>query len=115
MAGGFVRHRGLIAFAAGGAMAEATLLSFLAPSARPLAPQVTALPPLAAYHDLRWLFAFNQSWLGFTGVLLLLVVARSAVDAVLIMLAWPRGARQGSARRARRGRVSWPRCCPARC
>jgi len=90
LAGGFVRHRGLIAFAAGGAMAEATLLSFLAPNARPLAPQVTALPPLAAYHDLRWLFAFNQSWLGFTGVLVLLVVARSAVDAVLVMLAWPR-------------------------
>jgi hypothetical protein len=72
-------------------MAEAILLTYLAPSARPLAPQVTALPPLAAYHDLRWLFAFNQSWLGFTGVLLLLVVARSAVDAVLVMLAWPRG------------------------
>jgi hypothetical protein len=92
LAGGFVRHRGLIAFAAGGAMVEATLLSFLAPSARPLAPQVTALPPLAAYHDVRWLFAFNQPWLGFTGVLVLLIVARSAVDAVLIMLAWPRGA-----------------------
>ena len=91
LAGAFVRHRGLIAFAAGGAMAEATLLSFLAPSARPLAPQVTALPPLATYHDLRWLFAFNQPWLGFTGVLVLLVIARSAVDAVLIMLAWPRG------------------------
>ena len=91
MAGAFVRHRGLIAFAAGGAVAEALLLSFLAPSARPLAPQVTALPPLATYHDLRWLFAFNQPWLGFTGVLVLLVIARSAVDAVLIMLAWPRG------------------------
>ena len=90
MDGAFVRHRGLIAFAAGGAMAEAALLSFLAPSARPLAPQVTALPPLAAYHDLRWLFAFNQPWLGFTGALVLLVVARSAVDAVLVMLAWPR-------------------------
>jgi hypothetical protein len=89
--GGFVRHRGLIAFAAGGAMAEAVLLSFLAPSARPLAPQVTALPPLAAYHDLRWLFAFNQPWLGFTGVLLLLIVARSAADAAMVTLAWPRG------------------------
>jgi hypothetical protein len=76
-------------------MAEATLLSFLAPSARPLAPQVTALPPLAAYHDLRWLFAFNQPWLGFTGALVLLVVARSAVDAVLIMLAWPRETEPG--------------------
>ena len=95
MAGAFVRHRGLIAFAAGGAMAEALLLSFVAPSARPLAPQVTALPPLAAYHDLRWLFAFNQPWPGFTGALVLLVVARSAVDAVLVMLAWPRETEPG--------------------
>ena len=76
-------------------MAEAMLLTFLAPSARPLAPQVTALPPLAAYHDLRWLFAFNQPWLGFTGVLVLLVVVRSAVDAVLVMLAWPKGGAGG--------------------
>jgi hypothetical protein len=90
LAGAFFRHRGLIAFAAGGAMAETLALTFLASYARPLAPQVTALPPLAAYHDLRWLFAFNQSWLGFTGVLVLLVLARSAADAVLIQLAWPR-------------------------
>ena len=90
LAGAFFRHRGLIAFSAGGAMAEAGVLSYLAPSARPLAPQVTALPPLAAYHDLRWLFAFNQSWLGFTVVLVLLVLARAGVDAVLIQLAWPR-------------------------
>src|SRR5271154_4339800 len=90
VAGGFLRHRGLIAFSAGGAMAEAAVLSYLAPFARPLAPQVTALPPLAAFHDLRWLFAFNQSWLGFTVVLVLLVLARAGVDAVLIQLAWPR-------------------------
>jgi hypothetical protein len=90
LAGAFFRHRGLIAFSAGGAMAETIVLSYFAPSARPLAPQVTALPPLAAYHDLRWLFAFNQSWLGFTSVLVVLVVVRAAVDAVLIQLAWPR-------------------------
>ncbi len=89
LAGGFFRHRGLIAFCAGGAVAEAGLLSFLAPAARPLAPQVTALPPLAAYHDLRWLFAFNQSWLAFTGVLVLLLLARAAADVVLLQLAWP--------------------------
>jgi hypothetical protein len=93
---GFFRHRGLIAFAAGGAMAEAAVLSFLAPSARPLAPQVTALPPLAAYHDLRWLFAFNQSWLGFSAVLVLLVLVRAAVDAVLVQLAWPRPVEPGA-------------------
>ncbi len=90
MARAFVRHRGLIAFAAGGAMAETALLCFLAPGARFLGPQVTALPPFAAYHDLRWLFAFNQPWFGFTGVLVLLIAARSVVDAVLVMLAWPR-------------------------
>src|SRR5260370_21859941 len=73
-------------------MAETTLLTFLAPSAGPLAPQVTALPPLAAYHDLRRLFAFNQSWLDFTTVLVVLVVVRRVVDAVLIPLAWPRQA-----------------------
>jgi hypothetical protein len=72
-------------------MAEAALLCFVAPGATSLAPQVTALPPLAVYHDLRWLFAFNQSWLGFTGVLALLLLARSALDAALVMLAWPRG------------------------
>src|SRR5260370_17297187 len=92
LAGAFFRHRGLIAFSAGGAITEATVLSFLAPSARPLAPQVRARPPLAAYHDLRWLFAFNQSWLGFTGVLVLLLLTRSAMDAVLLQLAWPRKA-----------------------
>jgi hypothetical protein len=90
LAGAFFRHRGLIAFSAGGAMAEAVILSFLAPNARPLAPQATALPPLAAYHDLRWLFAFNQSWLGFTAVFMMLVFARAATDAVLVQLAWPR-------------------------
>src|SRR5260370_33774250 len=79
-------------------MAESVLLTFLAPSARPLAPQVTALPPLAAYHDVRWLFAFNQSWLGFTGLLQVMVVARSAVDAVPVMLAWARGAAEGAPR-----------------
>jgi hypothetical protein len=89
LAGAFVRHRGLIVLSAGGAMAEAVLLSFAAPTARPLAPQITALPPLAVYHDLRWLFAFNQSWLGFTAVLTLLLVTRSALDAFLLMLAWP--------------------------
>ena len=92
LAGEFFRHRGLIAFSAGGAMVEAGLLTFLAPGARPLAPQVTALPPLAAYHDLRWLFAFDQSWVGFTGVLVLLLLARAVVDATLVLLAWPQAA-----------------------
>jgi hypothetical protein len=88
-AGGFLRHRALILVAAGGAVAEAGLLTLVAPAARPIAPQVTALPVLAAYHDLRWLFADGQSWLSFIGVLAATLLLRSAMDTVLLRLAWP--------------------------
>ena len=87
---GFLRHRGLILVAAGGAAAEAGLLTLVAPAARPIAPQATALPALAAYHDLRWLFADSQSWLGFAAILTAALLARSAVDTLLLRLAWPR-------------------------
>jgi hypothetical protein len=90
-ADGFLRHRGLIALAVGGAAAEACLLSALGPAARPLAPQVTAIPPLAVFHDLRWLFGFNRSWRGFALGFVILIVARSALCTALIRLAWPHG------------------------
>jgi len=86
----FLRHRGLIAFAAGGALVEACLLTALAPAARPLAPQVTALPPLGVFHDLRWLFGYNRSWYGFALAYAGLMLARAAVSMVMIRLAWPR-------------------------
>lgn len=70
-------------------MAESALLSLVAPGARVLGPQVTALPPLAAYHDLRWLFAFGQSWAAFAGVLTGMLAVRAALDAALVLLAWP--------------------------
>jgi hypothetical protein len=86
---GFLRHRGLIAFAAGGAAAETAVLTFVAPGARPLAPQATALPPIAAYHDLRWLFAGNQPVLTFALGCLLLLAMRAGIDTLLLRLAWP--------------------------
>ncbi len=86
---GFLRHRGLIALAVCGAAADACLLSILAPAARPLAPQVTAFPPLAVFHDLRWLFGYNRSWYGFALTFAALVMARSAVSTAMIRLAWP--------------------------
>jgi len=89
LAGGFFEHRGLIAFSVGGAVVETGLLIVLAPGARALGPQVTALPPLAAYHDLRWLFAFSQPWPAFAGLMLGLLIARAAADAALVLLAWP--------------------------
>jgi hypothetical protein len=87
---GFLRHKGLILVAAGGAVTEAGLLTLLAPAARPVAPQVTAVPVLAAYHDLRWLFVDGQSWAGFAAVFTAVLLARAAMDTALLRLAWPR-------------------------
>jgi hypothetical protein len=87
---GFLRHRGLILVAVGGAAAEGGLLTLVAPAARSVAPQVTALPSIAAYHDLRWLFTDSQSWLWFAGLVAALLIVRSALDAALLRLAWPR-------------------------
>jgi hypothetical protein len=89
----FLGHRGLIGVSAGIAMAEACLLVLAAPAAVSLAPQVTALPPLAVFHDLRWLFGYNRSWLGFAAGMAVLVLGRSALDTTLVRLAWPRGVR----------------------
>ena len=86
---GFLAHRGLIAFATGAPMAEAGVLVAFAPAARALAPQVTAVPPLAVFHDLRWLYSAQRSWLEFTLLLAALILARSVVNSVLVRLAWP--------------------------
>jgi hypothetical protein len=88
---GFLAHRGLIAFATGAAMAEAGVLMAVAPAARVLAPQVTALPPLAVFHDLRWLYSAQRSWLEFALLLAGLALARSVVNSLLVRLAWPGG------------------------
>jgi F0F1-type ATP synthase assembly protein I len=87
---GFLRHRGLIALAVGGALVEAWLLTIFAPAARPLAPQITALPPLAVFHDLRWLFGYNRSLWSFELAYGGLVLARATMSTFLIRLAWPR-------------------------
>src|SRR5215831_17329089 len=85
----FLAHRGLIALCCGTAMAEAFLLIVVAPAARALAPQVSALPPLAIFHDLRWLYSTDRSWLWFALLLAGLLVARAALNTALVRLAWP--------------------------
>jgi len=70
---------------------EGGLLTLLAPNARSVAPQVTALPSLAAYHDLRWLFTDTQSWLWFGLLVAAVLVTRAALDVTMLRLAWPRG------------------------
>jgi hypothetical protein len=86
----FVQHRGLIALAVGGACIQAWLLTVVAPGSRALAPQITAIPPLAVCYDLRWLFGYNRSWFGFAFTCVALVLARAAMSTVLTRLAWPR-------------------------
>lgn len=70
LAGVLPGGRGLIVVAAGAAMAEAAAVNAVTPSARVLAPQVTALAPLAVFHDLRWLFGFGATWPRFALALL---------------------------------------------
>jgi hypothetical protein len=88
-ADGFLAHRGLIGVSCGIAMAEAAVLAVFAPAARALAPQVTALPPLAIFHDLRWLYSTHRSWLWFALLLAGLLLVRSALNTALVLLAWP--------------------------
>jgi hypothetical protein len=85
----FLRHRGLIALDVGGAVVAACLLGVVAPAARTLAPQMTALPPLAISYDLRWLFGYNRSWEGFALTCVCLMLARAAISTLAIRLAWP--------------------------
>ena len=72
-------------------MVEGGLLTLFAPNARSVAPQVTALPSIAAYHDLRWLFTDTQSQLWFGGLVAAVLIARAALDVTMLRLAWPRG------------------------
>ena len=86
----FLAHRALITLSAAVAMAEAALLCWLAPPARSLAGQVTAVAPLAVFHDLRWIYGYDRSWLGFAVLLAAVLGIRSALNAALARLAWPR-------------------------
>ena len=86
---GFLGRRGLIVVCVGAATGEAALLCWLGPPARALSAQLTALPPLAVFHDLRWLYGYQQSWPGFVLLLAALIVARSALNTLVVRLAWP--------------------------
>src|ERR1700761_9256716 len=84
---GFLGRPALIAVAVAVPMTEAVAVDLTAPSARPLSPEVTALAPLAVFHDLRWLFGLGGTWPRFVLTLLAMVAARSVLDAVLAWLA----------------------------
>lgn len=58
-------------------------------SALGLAPQVTAPPPYGIFHDMRWLFVYNTSWLSFAWETAALVVFRTLLSTLIITLPWP--------------------------
>jgi hypothetical protein len=87
---GFLGRPALIAVAVAVPMAEAAAVDVTAPAARTLSPEVTALAPLAVFHDLRWLFGLGGTWPRFVLTLLAMVAARSVLDAILAWLARPR-------------------------
>ena len=88
---GFMSRPALIALAVAVPMVEAAAVNVTVPSARALSPEVTALAPLAVFHDLRWLFGLGGTWPRFALTLAAVVAVRSLLDAALAWLAWPRG------------------------
>ena len=101
---GFLSRPALIALAVAVPMAEAAAVDLTVPSARALSPEVTALAPLAVFHDLRWLFGLGGTWPRFVLTLAAVVVARSLLDAALAWLAWPRGLVGGAGAAAAEGK-----------
>jgi hypothetical protein len=65
-----------------------------------LAPQVSAPAPFGAFHDLRWLAVYHDSWAGFGAELAGLLVFRTALDSALVRLAWPTGVPRPPLRKA---------------
>lgn len=58
-------------------------------NALPFAAQVSAPAPYGAFHDLRWLLVYANSWTALAGGLALLVLLRGTFDALSARLAWP--------------------------
>jgi hypothetical protein len=74
----------------GAVVLEGIVLAVLGPSSSlALAPQVSAPAPFGAFHDLRWLAVYHDSWAGFGAELVGLLAFRTALDTAMVRLAWP--------------------------
>lgn len=84
----------LYAIAAGGAAAEvAGIKAAGMVSSLPLAAQATAVTPVVAFHDVRWLLVYATGWGPLVGELAAAVALRSAMMTFFIEAAWPSGPR----------------------
>jgi hypothetical protein len=69
---------------------ETALVIVLTPGSSPsLAPQASAVAPFGVFHDLRWLSVYTSSWPTFGALAGAMLVARGALTAVSVRLAWP--------------------------
>lgn len=88
----------------GGAVTEAIGLKAAGLlGALPLAPQATALPPLAAFHDGRWLLVYATSWPVLAAEAAAAVAVRAVLVAAVVRAAWPGPDVPGWATTIRRG------------
>ena len=80
----------LAALTAGLVLVETAVLGGLGPvTGLALAPQVSAPTPFDQFHDLRWIAVYTPSWPVVVLAVALFVVARSAITAAIVGLAWP--------------------------
>ena len=88
---GFRSRRLLIALSVALCAGEAAVLQgFGIRSGLALAPQVAAPPPYGIFHDLRWIFVYQDGWLWFGGLMAALFAFRASVVTAFVLLAWPR-------------------------
>lgn len=80
----------LVLATAAPAAAEAAILRAVGfTSAIGLAPQASAVWPYGAYHDMRWVMVYHDSWPTFAAEALLSFLLRGAMCASFVALAWP--------------------------
>ncbi|MEU3454649.1 hypothetical protein ABZ671_13745 [Micromonospora sp. NPDC006766] len=70
-------------------LAAALSTSYGLRSAVGLAPQASAPPPFAIFHDLRWISVYHDSWPQFAGEFAVVVVVRGLWTAAIVLVAWP--------------------------
>lgn len=80
----------LYAIALGGAVGEvAGLKGAGMVSTVPLAAQATAVTPIAAFHDVRWLQVYASSWPDLAGEVIVTVAIRALMTGAFVRAAWP--------------------------
>lgn len=82
----------LLLLTTGLAVVEAAALQGIGfTSAIPVAPEVSATPTFAVFHDLRWVWTFAWSPWSTAWMLVALFVFRTGTNALIVRLAWPAG------------------------